>query len=278
MDSGLYVVATPIGNFGDMSQRAVDVLQAADLIAAEDTRHSQRLLSHFAINTPTMAYHDHSDERALERVLDCLAGGGCVALVSDAGTPLISDPGYRLVRHVQEQGFAVSPVPGACAAIAALSVCGLATDRFLFEGFLPARDGARTNRLAKLAGETVTLIFYEAPHRVQACLQSMVEVFGGEREAVLAREITKTFETVRRGSLSELAAFVAGDGNQQKGEIVLVVAGRQKSEQVIAADVAALLLRLAEELPAKRAAAVVADCTGLRKKQLYQHLLELRRE
>ena len=278
MESGLYVVATPIGNFGDMSQRAVDVLQAADLIAAEDTRHSQRLLAHFAINTPTMAYHDHSDERALARVRDCLAGGGRVALVSDAGTPLISDPGYRLVRHVQEQGFAVRPVPGACAAIAALSVSGLATDRFLFEGFLPARDGARSNRLAKLAGETVTLIFYEAPHRVQACLQSMVEVFGGEREAVLAREITKTFETIRRGSLAELAVFVEGDDNQQKGEIVLVVAGRQKSEQAIGADVAALLLRLAEELPARRAAAVVADCTGLRKKQLYQHLLELRRE
>jgi len=278
VDSGLYVVATPIGNFGDMSQRAVDVLQAVDLIAAEDTRHSQRLLSHFAITTPTMAYHDHSDERALDRVGACLAGGGCVALVSDAGTPLISDPGYRLVRHVQEQGFVVRPVPGACAAIAALSVSGLATDRFLFEGFLPARDGARANRLAKLAGEAVTLIFYEAPHRVQACLQSMVEVFGGEREAVLAREITKTFETVRRGSLAELAVFVAGDDNQQKGEMVLVVAGRQKSEQAVGADVSALLLRLAQELPARRAAAVVADCTGLRKKQLYQHLLELKQE
>ena len=278
MESGLYVVATPIGNFGDMSQRAVDVLQAADLIAAEDTRHSQRLLAHFAINTPTMAYHDHSDERALARVRDCLAGGGRVALVSDAGTPLISDPGYRLVRHVQEQGVAVRPVPGACAAIAALSVSGLATDRFLFEGFLPTRDGARSNRLAKLAGETVTLIFYEAPHRVQACLQSMVEVFGGEREAVLAREITKTFETIRRGSLTELAVFVEGDDNQQKGEIVLVVAGRQKSEQAIGADVAALLLRLAEELPAKRAAAVVADCTGLRNTQHSQHVLDLRRE
>ena len=276
MDSGLYVVATPIGNFGDMSQRAIEVLQAVDLIAAEDTRHSQRLLQHFAIDTPAMAYHDHSDARALERIATCLAGGGSVALVSDAGTPLISDPGYRLVRYVQEQGFTVRPVPGACAAIAALSVSGLATDRFLFEGFLPARDGARANRLARLAQESVTLIFYEAPHRVEASLQGMVEIFGGEREAVMAREITKTFETIRRGNLQSLAEFVSGDANQQKGEIVLVVAGKPKTEQAVGAEASALLQRLAQELPAKRAAAVVADCTGLRKKQLYEHLLSLK--
>jgi 16S rRNA (cytidine1402-2'-O)-methyltransferase len=261
-----------------MSQRAVDVLQAVDIIAAEDTRHSQRLLQHFAIDTPVMAYHDHSDKRALGRIEACLAAGGTVALVSDAGTPLISDPGYRLVRFVQEQGFVVRPVPGACAAIAALSVCGLATDRFLFEGFLPAKSGARANRLASLEGETVTLIFYEAPHRIEACLRSMVEVLGGEREAVMAREMTKTFETIRRGTLAELAQFVAGDGNQQKGEIVLVVAGRERVEQELGADVAALLRRLAEELPAKRAAAVVADCTGLRKKQLYQYLIDMKEE
>jgi len=276
VDSGLYVVATPIGNFGDMSQRAVDVLRGVDLIAAEDTRHSQRLLQHFSIDTPAMAYHDHSDERALDKIAACLTGGGSVALVSDAGTPLISDPGYRLVRHVQELGCAVRPVPGACAAIAALSVSGLATDRFLFEGFLPAREGARVNRLAKLAGEAVTLIFYEAPHRIQACLQSMVEVFGGEREAVLAREITKTFETIRRGALADLVAFVGSDNNQQKGEIVLVVSGRQKGERELDTEVSVLLLRLAQELPAKRAAAVVADCTGLRKKQLYEHLLAVK--
>jgi len=278
VDCGLYVVATPIGNFGDMSQRAVDVLQAVDLIAAEHTRHSQRLLQHFAIDTPVTAYHDHSDERALGRIEACLAAGGTVALVSDAGTPLISDPGYRLVRLVQERGFVVRPVPDACAAIAALSVCGLATDRFLFEGFLPAKSGARANRLARLEGETVTLIFYEAPHRIEDCLQSMVEVLGAEREAVMAREMTKTFETIRRGTLAELAEFVAGDSNQQKGEIVLVVAGRERVEQELSADVAALLLRLAEELPAKRAAAVVADCTGLRKKQLYQYLIDMKEE
>ena len=276
MDSGLYVVATPIGNFGDMSQRAVEVLQNVDLIAAEDTRHSQRLLQFFAIDTPTMAYHDHSDERALYRIGRCLEGGGSVALVSDAGTPLISDPGYRLVRYVQDRGFAVHPVPGACAAVAALSVSGLPTDRFLFEGFLPPREGARINRLSALAAEPVTLIFYEAPHRIEASLQSMIQVFGGSREAVLAREITKLFETIKRGTLAELGQFVNGDSNQQKGEIVLIVAGRDKVAQEVGADVAGLLLRLSQELPAKQAAAVVADWSGLRKKQLYEHLLAMK--
>ncbi len=276
MDSGLYVVATPIGNFGDMSQRAVEILQGVNLIAAEDTRHSQRLLQHYAIKTSVTAFHDHSDERALQRIGSCLEGGGSVALISDAGTPLISDPGYRLVRYVQDMGLPVRPIPGACAAIAALSVSGLPTDRFLFEGFLPAREGARVNRLSALSAEPVTLIFYEAPHRIAESLQSMIKVFGGEREAVLAREITKVFETVKRDSLSELEQFVRGDSHQQKGEIVMLVAGREKVEQELSADVAALLLRLSQELPAKQAAAVVADCTGLRKNQLYQHLLAMK--
>jgi 16S rRNA (cytidine1402-2'-O)-methyltransferase len=253
-----------------MSQRAVDVLRSADLIAAEDTRHSQRLLQHYSIDTPCMAYHDHSDERALARISRCLADGGSVALVSDAGTPLISDPGYRLVRQVQELGHRVRPV--------ALSASGLPTDRFLFEGFLPARAGSRANRLAELAGETVTLIFYEAPHRVRECLEDLVTAFGGEREAVLAREITKTFETIRRGSLLELAQFVAADSNQQKGEIVLLVAGRAKSGQQLSPAMATLLQRLAEELPAKRAAALVAEHAGLRKKQLYDYLLALKQQ
>jgi 16S rRNA (cytidine1402-2'-O)-methyltransferase len=257
-----------------MSRRAVEVLQAADLVAAEDTRHSQRLLQHFAICTPLTAYHDHSDLRALERIERCLARGGSVALISDAGTPLISDPGYRLVRHVQAQGFVVRPVPGACAAIAALSVSGLATDRFLFEGFLPARSGARAARLAELAAEPATLVFYEAPHRVVACLGAMLEAFGPQREAVLAREITKTFETIRRGTLPELLAFVGADPNQQRGEIVLLVAGRPKKGAVLSAEVATLLRRLAEELPSRRAAAIVADCTGVRKKLLYDYLQE----
>lgn len=261
-----------------MSQRAIEVLQGVRLIAAEDTRHSQRLLQHFSIKTPTMAYHDHSDERALQRIGGCLAGGGSVALVSDAGTPLISDPGYRLVRYVQDLGFPVYPVPGACAAIAALSASGLPTDRFLFEGFLPARDNARLNRLTELAAESMTLIFYEAPHRVQACLHAMIQIFGGEREAVLAREITKVFETVRRGTLSALAQFVDGDSNQQKGEIVLLVAGKTRSEETVSGEVAALLQRLVQDLPARQAAAIVADWSGLRKKQLYEHLLAMKKD
>ena len=274
MESGLYVVATPIGNLGDLSARAVSVLQQADIIAAEDTRHSQRLLQHYAISTPLMAYHDHSDNRAVNKISACLASGGSVALVSDAGTPLISDPGYRLVRAMQDQGFVVVPVPGACAAVAALSASGLATDRFLFEGFLPARAGARENRLADLTRETATLIFYEAPHRVVACLEAMIGAFGAGREAVLAREVTKTFETIRRSTLVDLRDFVAGDSNQQKGEIVLLVAGSRADNTEVTAEVAGLLLRLAQELPAKTAAAVVADYTGLRKKLLYNFLLE----
>mgnify|MGYP001818549809 FL=1 len=276
MDSCLYVVATPIGNLGDLSARAVEVLRSVDLIAAEDTRHSQRLLQHYAIDTPVMAYHDHSDERPVTRIGDCIAAGGSVALVSDAGTPLISDPGYRLVRSIQDAGFAVRPIPGACAAIAALSASGLATDRFLFEGFLPARAGPREKRLDKLVMESATLIFYEAPHRVLESLQAMAAAFGDTREAVLAREVTKTFETIRRGSLAELSTFVADDSHQQKGEIVLLVAGVREQPTEITAGVSALLRRLAEELPAKTAASVVADHTGLRKKQLYDFLVAVK--
>lgn len=274
MESGLYVVATPIGNLGDISQRALAVLAAADLVAAEDTRHSARLLQHFSIDVPLQAYHDHSDTRAQGRIMACLAANGVVALVSDAGTPLISDPGYRLVREAQEQGYRVIPVPGACAAIAALSASGLPTDRFLFEGFLPAKAGARASRLQALAAETATLVFYEAPHRVAETLEAMVATFGAEREALLARELTKTFETLKRAPLAELSAFVAADSNQQRGEIVLAVSGQRGRDEELTPDITRLLQRLAEELPAKRAAAVVADLTGLRKKVLYDYLLE----
>lgn len=274
MESGLYVVATPIGNLGDISQRALAVLAAADLVAAEDTRHSARLLHHYSIDVPLQAYHDHSDARAQARIMACLAADGVVVLVSDAGTPLISDPGYRLVRDAQEQGYRVIPVPGACAAVAALSASGLPTDRFLFEGFLPAKAGARAARLQALATETATLVFFEAPHRVAETLEAMVAAFGAEREALLARELTKTFETLRRAPLAELSAFVAADSNQQRGEIVLAVSGQRGREQELTPDITRLLLRLAEELPAKRASAVVADLTGLRKKVLYDFLLE----
>ncbi|MCL4104193.1 UNVERIFIED_CONTAM: hypothetical protein GTU68_035055 [Idotea baltica] len=259
-----------------MSLRAIEVLRDVELIAAEDTRHSQRLLQHFDITTSAHAYHDHSGGRAVEKILACLQRGEAVALISDAGTPLISDPGYRLVREVQEQGYEVFPVPGACAAIAALSVSGLATDRFLFEGFLPAKAGTRENRLRKLANEPCTLIFYEAPHRIYECLESLRLVYGDDREVVLAREITKTFETIKRGTLAELAEFVGSDKDQRRGEIVLIVEGKRQQEADLDEQSAALLRRLALELPAKRAAAVVADVTGLRKKMLYQYLLDVK--
>jgi len=273
VESGLYVVATPIGNLDDISRRALATLAAVDLIAAEDTRHSQRLLQHYAIATPLVAYHDHSDDRPVGKILAVLAGGGSVALVSDAGTPLVSDPGYRLVRAVQDAGHSVRPLPGPCAAIAALSASGLPTDRFLFEGFLPARAGARANRLERLAGETATLVFYEAPHRLGESLASMVECLGGDREAVLARAVTKTFETIRRDSLAGLRAFVEGDSNQSRGEIVLLVAGKRETDQEISRELADLLLRLARELPIKTAAALVAEWSGVRKRLLYDYLL-----
>jgi len=273
VESGLYVVATPIGNLGDVSRRALEVLAGADLIAAEDTRHTGQLLQQYAIDNTVVAYHEHSDRRAAERIMHCLAGGGAVALVSDAGTPLISDPGYRLVREAQDLGYRVIPLPGACAAVAALSVSGLPTDRFLFEGFLPSKSGTRSNRLRELVQRQETLIFYEAPHRIADCLQDFVTVFGAEREALLAREITKAFETVRRAPLGELREFVSSDSNQQRGEIVLVVAGQRQCNSEIDAEAARLLVRLAKELPGKKAAAVVAELTGLRKKQLYDYLL-----
>ncbi len=272
MGPTLYVVATPIGNLGDLSPRALEVLQQVQLVAAEDTRHSQRLLQHFAIETPLCAYHDHSGERVADRLLDCLGEGGSVALISDAGTPLISDPGYRLVRRVQNAGFCISPVPGPCAALAALSASGLPTDRFLFEGFLPAKAGARQRRLEALRNESATLVFYEAPHRVLESVSDMVALLGQGREAVIARELSKTYETIHRATLQSLCEFIADDPNQQRGEIVLLVAGARGRADAIEADTLRLLERLAEELPAKRAAAVVADVTGLRKKTLYEYL------
>ena len=276
METGLYIVATPIGNLGDMTTRAVEVLSGVDLIAAEDTRHSRRLLQHFGIDNRLMAYHDHSDHRSQQQIEEVLVQGGSVALISDAGTPLISDPGYRLVRDMQALGYRVRPIPGASAVVAALSVCGLPTDSFRFQGFLAAKAGNRANQLRELEGESATLVFYEAPHRIVDTLGAMAEIFGPSREAVIAREITKTFETVRRGSLEALLTFVAEDANQQKGEIVLVVAGKPKAALELDDYNARLLRRLVQELPAKKAAAVVADCSGLRKKDLYNYLLSIK--
>jgi 16S rRNA (cytidine1402-2'-O)-methyltransferase len=273
MESGLYIVATPIGNLGDMVPRAVEILQSVDLIAAEDTRHSGPLLRHFNISTPTLAYHDHSDVAALRRITALIEQGGAVALISDAGTPLISDPGYRLVRYAQEQDWRVIPIPGPSAVIAALSVAGLATDRFRFEGFLPARQAARCTRLADLAKEPMTLVFYEAPHRLLESLTDMRDTFGGDRLAVVARELTKTFETILREPLARLVERVAADSNQARGEIVVLVEGAVDVEKAFTAETEHLLQLLAAEMPPKKAAAIVAELTGIRKKELYEYLV-----
>lgn len=271
----LYVVATPIGNLGDMVPRAVETLQTVALIAAEDTRHSSRLLSHFDIKTPCIAYHDHSDESRVDQLVQRLLAGDSIALISDAGTPLVSDPGYRLVRSARQAGVQVVPVPGACAMIAALSAAGLPSDRFAFEGFLPAKQVARCAQLQTLAADPRTLIFYEAPHRILETLQDMVQVFGGDREVVIAREITKTFETIKGDKVSALAEWVAQDSNQQRGEIVLLVHGAPKVEnESMTPEQIHTMAVLLEELPVKQAAAIGAKLTGLKKNFLYDWALQ----
>ncbi|WP_226702249.1 16S rRNA (cytidine(1402)-2'-O)-methyltransferase [Microbulbifer elongatus] len=266
----LYIVATPIGNLADMVPRAVEVLQSADLVAAEDTRHSQRLFSHFSIETPLVAYHDHSDDQRTTKILQRLEQGQTVALISDAGTPLISDPGYRLVREARERGIKVVPIPGPCAFVAALSAAGLPSDRFTFEGFLPAKPLAREKALQALAAETRTMVFYEAPHRVLDTLETMRQVFGDTREAVIARELTKAFETIHQLPLAELVEWVRADSNQQRGEIALLVRGAaERKSSELDAEAERVMKLLLAELPPKRAAAVAAEITGVNKKLLY---------
>lgn len=269
----LYIVPTPIGNLLDLSPRAVETLRTVDLIAAEDTRHSAKLLQHFSITTPCRAYHEHSTLEDARDIAQRVAQGLNVALISDSGTPLISDPGYRLVRAVQDAGGTVIPLPGPSAVPTALSASGLPTDRFFFEGFLPAKRTARRNRLADLAPLTATLVFYEAPHRIVETLEDLVDVLGVEREAALCRELTKTFETIRRAPLPALKQWVAEDSDQQRGEIVLVVGGARE-ELALTPALQQLLWRLAEALPPRRAAALVADYSGLKARDLYQLLLD----
>ncbi|MHA7114057.1 16S rRNA (cytidine(1402)-2'-O)-methyltransferase [Pseudomonas promysalinigenes] len=272
----LYVVATPIGNLDDMSARALKVLADVALIAAEDTRHSVRLLQHFGIDTPLAACHEHNERDEGGRFITKLLAGEDVALVSDAGTPLISDPGYHLVRQARAAGVSVVPVPGACALIAALSAAGLPSDRFIFEGFLPAKAAGRRARLEQVREEPRTLIFYEAPHRILECLEDMELVFGGDRPALLARELTKTFETLKGLPLADLRAFVAADSNQQRGECVVLVGGwtAPEGEQAISAEAQRVLDLLLAELPLKRASALAAEITGVRKNLLYQAALD----
>ncbi|ESK40556.1 hypothetical protein P256_01011 [Acinetobacter nectaris CIP 110549] len=275
MNAQLFVVATPIGHLDDMTFRAIEVLKQVKLIAAEDTRQSIQLLKHFNISTPLTACHDHNESHKIEQLLDTLKSGDSIALISDAGTPLISDPGFKLVRAAQEHNIRVTPVPGACAAISALSAVGLPSDRFSFEGFLPSRSSQRLSQLEQLKDETQTLIFYEAPHRILECVKDMAQVFGSDRKVGFAREITKTFETIKQFSFAELISFIEQDRNQQKGEIVLVVAGSTAQKDLQQEKLDEILNRLLKDLSVKAASQLAADLFGIKKKIAYQRALEL---
>ncbi|MCG6937025.1 MAG: 16S rRNA (cytidine(1402)-2'-O)-methyltransferase [Gammaproteobacteria bacterium] len=271
----LYLVATPIGNLADITQRAISVLKQVDIIAAEDTRHSRQLLSHLGINAKLLAYHEHNEERITPGLIDDLSSGKSIALVSDAGTPLINDPGYRLVTRAHDEDIKIIPVPGACAAIAALTAAGLATDRFSFEGFPPAKHGARIHFFEQLAQERRTMIFYVSCHRIVETLNDMLTVFGAGRRVTFAREISKTFETIKRMKLSALASWVEADENQRKGEIVLVVEGNVAQ----AADNAQFdfyLSVLLAELPVKQAVNLLVKMTGQNRNDIYRRALELK--
>jgi len=271
----LYLVATPIGNLADITQRAISVLGQVDIIAAEDTRHSQHLLSYLGIKSKLLAYHEHNEERMTPKLLDELASGRSIALISDAGTPLISDPGYRLVTQSHDNEITIVPVPGVCAAITALSVAGLATDAFTFEGFPPAKQGTRLHFLEQLAQQQRTMIFYISCHRIVETLKDMCVVFGENRRVTFARELTKTFETIKRTELSDLVDWVEADNNQRKGEIVLVVEGKA----VQAADTAQIdhyLSVMLAELPVKQSVSLVVKMTGEHKNDIYKRALELK--
>ena len=271
----LYIVATPIGNLSDITAHAIDCLKSVAIIACEDTRTSGKLLNHFNIPTKTWAYHDHNAEVQTPKLIEILQSGQSIALISDAGTPLISDPGFRLVRACHQAGIKVSPVVGASAAIAALSVAGLPSDKFYFYGFLPAKTAGRQSELAKIKDLTATLIFYEAPHRIVECIDDMIMVLGDNRQVTFCREITKTFETIYPSTLGELKQFVASDTNQQKGEMVLVVAGANDSVNDEGKH-DALLKRLLQDLSVKKAVQLASDITGAKKNALYDRALMLK--
>lgn len=276
--AALYIVATPIGNLSDISARAVNVLASVDLIAAEDTRHSKYLLQHHGIQTPTISLHEHNEQQRSELLLSRIAGGESIALISDAGTPLISDPGYRLVTMARHQGINVIPIPGACAVITALSASGLSAERFAFEGFLPPKAPARRQALAGLVNEPRTLIFYESPKRVLASLEDMLLVFGSERQACLARELTKMFETIVTLPLNELVEVVKQDPNHQKGEIVLLVEGQTNVMNQDEMEQSRVLEILLQSLPVKQAATMAASILGIKKNQAYELALKLQQK
>lgn len=274
----LYIVATPIGNLKDITLRALEVLQHVDLIAAEDTRHSRKLLNHYGIDTPQLSFHEHNEQAQAPRLLARLQNGASVALISDAGTPLISDPGYRLVSQARVAGITISPIPGPSAVIAALSAAGLPTDRFAFEGFLPPKAAARRKRLAALRREPRTLVLYASSHRVMDCLRDLSDCLGSERQAVLARELTKTFETFRSASLGALCQWLEADRDNQRGEFVLVIQGalervaRGSEEHLIR-----VVTTLMSELPLKPAVRLAAELTGEPRNKIYRLALSLTR-
>ena len=273
LEPALYLVATPIGNLGDITIRALETLTAADIVACEDTRVTRVLLDRYGIRRRTTAYHEHNAAEAGPKLVEAVLSGKSVALVSDAGTPLVSDPGFRLVGEVVEAGGRVVPIPGASALLAALTASGLPSDTFLFAGFLPAKAGQRKTRLEELRAVPATLVFYESPRRLANCLAAMAEVLG-ERDAAIGRELTKTFEEMRRGTLGALAQAYAGE-DTPKGEVVICVAPPREAASTVE-DVDALLLSLAGEMGASRAAGEAARMTGGRKADLYRRLMELK--
>ncbi|MDD4888154.1 MAG: 16S rRNA (cytidine(1402)-2'-O)-methyltransferase [Thiomonas sp.] len=276
MEAALYVVATPIGNLGDISLRALDVLAGAEVVAAEDTRNTSHLLKHHGIFAKQLiAVHQHNERGAAEKLVAWIQSGQSVAFVSDAGTPAVSDPGALLVQAVLAAGLRVIPVPGASAAIAALSASGLSAPHFLFYGFLPNKSAARRTALQALSGHPYTLVFYEAPHRIVECVADLCAVLGGERQIVLAREVTKLFETIHACKLTDAQAWLESDHNQQRGEFVVLVSGAEP-EEGLSAEALRTLHLLLEALPLKQAAQLAAKITGANRSELYQHALALK--
>jgi 16S rRNA (cytidine1402-2'-O)-methyltransferase len=276
LECALYMVATPIGNLGDITIRALETLAAVDIIACEDTRTSRVLLGRYGIRTKTISYHDHNQAQSGARLIAMLMEGKSVALISDAGTPLVSDPGERLTIEAKAAGCRVVPIPGASAVLAALIAAGLPASRFFFEGFLPSKSGQRRARLASIGSLDATLVFYEAPHRLSETLTDMASVFGGTRRAAMCRELTKTFEEIVTLPLGDLSTRYPHDANV-KGEIVIVIEPPQVSE-MDAGDTDGLLKSLSREMSASQAAAEASRLTGLSKAELYQRLLEMKRD
>lgn len=273
MTGSLYIVATPIGNLGDISERAIEILKQSDLIAAEDTRHSKTLLERFAIKTKVKAYHEHNEAKLTSQLIQKIVDGASIALISDAGTPLINDPGYKLVAAAHDNGIKVIPIPGPSAVITALSASGLPTSKFIFEGYLPAKTEARKKFLQELVVESRTLVFYEAPHRIRESIQDMQEIFGSERRIAIARELTKQYEQIVRGPLGDIIGKLDSEEIKIKGEFVIIVDGAQETN-VTEVEVLRINRILSEKLPPKDAAGLTAKITGKKKNEVYQLSLE----